>query len=168
MNRKMMMTVVMSLLMLAMVGSMAWAAAEDGINLTSVAEVEVLVTNDQGEQEVKLVDASQASVVPGDEVIFTTFYSNGGKEPIDNVVINNPVPEHMQYVDGSAMGAGSRIVFSIDGGKSYGRPEELLVIGTDGKKRQAKSSEYTHITWEVEGSVLQGKSGSVRFRAQLE
>ena len=172
MKRKMMRVVMVSFLVSAITWSMAWSIAwatdKGGIELKSVAEVEVVVTNNKGEKEVELVEASKASVVPGDEVIFTSFYTNVNKEPADKVVITNPVPEHMLYVDGSATGAGSRIVFSIDGGKSYGRPEELMVTGSDGKKRQAKSSEYSHIRWEVKEAVLQGKSGFVRFRAQLE
>lgn len=168
MKRKVMAAVVASFLVSVMVCSMAWAAGEGGIELKSVAEVEEAVTNDKGEKEIRLVEASKARVVPGDEVIFTTYYTNLGKDPAGKVVITNPVPEHMLYVDGSAVGAGNRIIFSIDGGKSYGRPEELMVLDSGGKKRQAKASEYTHIRWEVKEAVLQGKSGSVRFRAQLE
>ena len=168
MSRKLITAVVALFLLFAMAWPMAWAAGGGSIELKSVAEVEEAVINDKGEKEVRLVDASKANVVPGDAVLFTTYYTNVDTVPAEEVVITNPVPEHMLYLDGSAAGVGSRIVFSVDGSKSYGRPDELVVMDSDGKKRRAKASEYTHIKWEVEGSVLQGKSGSVRFRAQLE
>src|SRR5512139_193203 len=78
------------------------AQQKGGIELATVAEVEVTGKNAQGEKEVKRMEAAMAKVVPGEVVIFTTRYANKGKEPANNVTIMNPVPEHMTYVDKSA------------------------------------------------------------------
>ena len=84
------------------------------------------------------------------------------------MVITNPVPEHMNYKGGSAAGEGMAITFSIDGGNSYDRPENLKVKNTDGKERIAEPSEYTHIRWVLNGSIQPGEGGEVIFRAILQ
>src|SRR5512139_1545220 len=123
------------------------AQQKSSIELTTVAEVEVTGKNSQGEKEVKRMEAAMAKVVPGDVVIFTTRYSNTGKEPANNVTIMNPVPEHMAYVDRSAEGRGARIDYSIDGGRTYAAPDKLVITDGQGKTRMALAKEYTHIRW---------------------
>ena len=164
MKKKIMMAMV--LVMLMPVG--AFAAEPGSIELRSSAEVEVKVVNDKGEKEIKRVGAEEAEVFPGDEVIFSTHYRHVGEKPADNVVITNPVPEHMTYVGGSAEGEGTEILFSIDGGTKYGRPEKLTVKTADGTERLAAPAEYTHIRWMFKKDLLKGHTGSVSFRAKLK
>ncbi len=143
-----------------------WAQPKGNIELKAVAEVEMEVINAKGEKELKRVPA--ARVVPGDFVIYTIYYANVGKEPADKVVITNPIPEHMRFEDGSASGEGTRITFSVDGGKRYDVPVNLTIVGADGKKRPAKGSDYTHIRWTLQKSLTPEEKGLVSFRAQLE
>ena len=145
------------------------AADEKGaIELKSVAEVEIEVTNEKGEKEMKRVDASKAEVLPGDEVIFTTYYSHIGKEAAEDIVITNPVPEHMTYVAKSAEGEKSQIVFSIDGGKTYDFPSRLKVKEGPGRERPARVDEYTHIRWQFPQPLNPGDKGEVSFRAKVK
>lgn len=147
----------------------AAARAQQGsIELKSIAEVEVTETNAKGVKEVKRLDASKAKVVPGDVVIFTTTYTNIGKQPADKVVITNPVPEHMDYLDKSAEGKGANINFSVDKGKSYGTPDKLMVTDAQGKTRKAGPMDYTTIRWTLVKPVPPGGTGSVSFRARLQ
>ena len=144
-----------------------WAQQDNTIGLKLVAEVEIEVINDKGEAELKRVPA--ARVVPGDQVIYTIYYANAGKEPTDNVAITNPVPEHMSYLEGSASGADTVIIFSVDDGKTYDLPAKLTITGANGKKRPAKGSDYTHIRWTLQKSLApEKKGGYVNFRARLE
>jgi uncharacterized repeat protein (TIGR01451 family) len=138
------------------------------IQLTSVAEVEVTEKNAQGEKVVKRKEAALAKVVPGDQVIFTTRYVNTGKQPADNVTVMNPVPDHMTYVDKSAEGKGARIEFSVDGGKTYGSPNKLMVTDGQGRLRSAMARDYTHIRWVLTAPLAPGGTGSVSFRTQLK
>ena len=143
-----------------------WAQQKGNIELKAVAEQEKEVINDKGEKEITRVPV--ARVVPGGEVIYTISYRNVGQEPTDNVVITNPVPEHMFYREGSTSGADTIITYSVDNGKTYDLPAKLTVVGADGKKRPAKGSDYTHIRWTLQKSLAPGKKGHVSFRAQLE
>lgn len=144
------------------------ALAESYLNVISKSEIDVIVVNEKGEKEVKRVDAAKAKVVPDDEVIFTNIYENIGKLPLTDAVINNPVPEHTVYVDKSAEGKGTRIEFSIDGGKTFGQPNALLKVGKDGKAKPAPASDYTNIRWTVEKPVPPGVKGSVSFKARVK
>jgi len=146
----------------------AMAAEKGAFRLASRSEVDVVEVNAKGEKEVKRVDAAKAKVVPGDTVIFTNVYENVGSEPVTKAVINNPVPEHTVYVDKTAEVKGARAEFSIDGGKTYGLPKTLMVVGTDGKAKQAQASDYTHIRWTIEKAVAPGAKGSVSFKAKVK
>lgn len=144
------------------------AAEKGGIELKSTAEVDITVKNDKGAKEVMRVDAANANVVPGDTVIFTTHYANLGSQPATNVVIHNPVPAHMLYLDDSAAGEGARIEFSIDNGKTFARPEQLKIKTTEGKERMATAAEYTHIRWTILGEIGPGAKGLVSYKAKVK
>jgi uncharacterized repeat protein (TIGR01451 family) len=142
------------------------AQAKGGVELRMVAEQEIEVVNDDGEKEVKRIEA--AKVVPGDVVIYTIHYMNRGEEAADSVVITNPIPEHMIYKNGSASGEGTTITFSVDEGKTYDSPENLKVVAAEGKERPAQASDYTHVRWTFKESLLPEATGYVAFRAILQ
>ena len=159
--------ILLPLLILALASpAMALAQQKGTIELKSIAEVEVEGFNAEGQKVTKRVPA--AKVVPGSEVIYTNVYTNRGSEAAAKVVITNPIPEHMQYIPASAQGTDTVITFSIDGGQTYARPERLFVVESDGAKRQAQPSEYTHIRWARQKALDPGKNGQVSFRARLD
>ena len=143
-----------------------WAQSKGHIKLTSVAEVEKEVFNAEGKKEIRRVPATK--VIPGSEVIFTTLYENISKDKAENAVITNAVPEHMLYKQASATGAGTRITFSIDNGKSYNIPSQLFVMDAAGRKFPARPQDYTHIRWTFDTPLPSGAKGDVSFRAILK
>ena len=145
------------------------AIAEKGsLKVTNISETEIIVTNDKGEKEKKLVNTSKVSIVPGDVVIYTIVYENVSDKTADNITITDHVPGHMVYIGGSATGDDTEITFSIDKGKSYHRPEELMIKKLDNTERVALPEEYQSIRWLVKRSIKAGDKGSVRFKAKLE
>ena len=146
----------------------ARAVAEDknGVEIRAVAEVEVKVKNDAGVEETKRVPASK--VPPGVAVIYTLHADNKGSKPADDVVVTDPIPEHMDYVDGSASTQGTKLTFSVDGGKTWAAKDKLMVKGKDGALRAAAAEEITHIRWQFEKPIAPGESRSVEFRARVE
>ena len=82
-------------------------------------------------------------------------------------MITDPVPAEMRYVQGSAFGPGTRIVFSADGGRTWGTADTLFVTGPDGTSRPAVADDYTHIRWTMRSSLKPGGRGFARFRAEL-
>jgi uncharacterized repeat protein (TIGR01451 family) len=151
-----------------LVPAAAWAQQKGGVVIRSVSEVEVKQKNAEGKEEVKRVDATKTKVLPGETVIFTNYYTYSGDKPATNVVIKNPVPDHMIYLDGTAAGAGTRIEFSADKGKTFGTAGKVTVRSADGKERRAAAADYTNIRWTLEKPLNKGAKGSVTFRAKVK
>lgn len=146
----------------------ATATAQDGalVKLKSEVLKETQIVNEQGEKETLFVPVSSA--MPGEVLTFTISYVNEGDEEARDILLTNPVPEHMVYEGESAAGEGSRISYSVDGGVTYGAPDSLSVTGDDSKKRQAVPSDYTHIRWQLIDPVPPGGNGVVTFRASVK
>lgn len=142
------------------------APAEPGtIKVQSLAEQEIEVKLPNGKTEKKRQPVAKA--VPGSEVIYTTRFTNQGKQPAGNIAITNPVPENTAYVGGSAFGANTAITYSLDG-KTYATPDKLTVTTPEGTPRPALPAEYSHIRWTYQGDLPVGKTGEVGFRVQIK
>ncbi len=140
-------------------------AASPAVAVKVIAEVESS-TEQQGHQVTHLVAADR--VVPGDHVIYTLAVRNTGTEPVPAPTVTNPIPAHMQYVADSAVGPGAEVSYSVDGGLSFDKPENLQVPTPDGRRRAAVPADYTHIRWQLK-NVLKGNSVAfVRFRAVVK
>jgi uncharacterized repeat protein (TIGR01451 family) len=133
--------------------------------LEATAETEVRVVNEKGDVEVVRVEARR--VVPGDVVIYTVRCTNLGSEAVENVVVTNPIPQHMTYVGGTADGIDATITFSVDGGETYGQPSALTITDEEHEERPAVASEYTHIRWEFRTPLAPHERRLVSYRARL-
>lgn len=155
-------TSIITSLMLVLGLSTAFAA-DDPMELTMTVEEEVAVIDDQGNPSTKRIAAE--SIIPGDTVVYTTTYRYTGEKPADNVVITNIIPKEVTYLPGSATGS-QTITFSVDGGNSYDREENLSITTADGKQRPASAKDYTHIRWLLP-RVKSGQTGSVSFLSKV-
>ncbi|MBI5845278.1 MAG: hypothetical protein HZB23_11485 [Deltaproteobacteria bacterium] len=144
----------------------AFAETRGAIELTSLAEKEVVVTDASGKAVKKLVAAEK--VIPGDEIIYSVSFRHVSDKPAEKVVLDNPVPEHMIYVPGSAEGRDTSITFSVDGGKTYHPEKDLRVKKADGTYRPAMPEDYTGVRWTLKKAVRPGEKGRVSFKAKLK
>lgn len=149
----------------ATLGVVHSAHAQGCIELKNTAEIEQEYTDAQGKKAKRLVPA--AKVVPGDQVIYTVTAKNVCEKPAENIVIANPVPAHMRYVQSSAMGVGTDISYSLDG-KSFAQPDALAVREADGSTRPARPDEFRHVRWAFKTPFAPGATAFVRYRATLE
>jgi uncharacterized repeat protein (TIGR01451 family) len=141
-------------------------AGSPAVAIEITAEVEVKVKTADGREEVKRAPA--AKVTPGTTVIYTLNAKNTGKDPAADVVMTDPIPDQMEYVDGSESAEHARVTFSVDGGKSFAAKEALKVKGEDGQMRAALPSDFTHIRWQLEKPLAPGEARAVSFRAKVE
>ena len=141
--------------------SLASAAADIKVSITAEKEVVVM---ELGKEVKKIVTAKET--VPGETIIFTLHFENKGDEVAKDVKLVDPIPEGMEYINGSVFGPGSEITFSIDQGKTYKKPS-LLTYEVDGKKRVASPELYSHIQWVVK-ELSAGKSASAGFKARVK
>ncbi|HWK75332.1 MAG TPA: hypothetical protein VNQ81_13730 [Povalibacter sp.] len=157
----------------------AWLApaarAAESIETTLVAEVRE-ETNVAGHRIARLVPAKVLH--EGQVVFYTVRILNQGSEPAREVVVVQRVPENTHYVPNSAGGPGTEITFSADGGQTFAREGQLIVMEqslplsepSDGAARQpltrpATAEDYTHIRWRLRNSLAPGAVALARFRA---
>ncbi|MBE9516743.1 MAG: DUF11 domain-containing protein [Proteobacteria bacterium] len=138
------------------------AMAEQGSIEIKIEVKKVEITTVYGEKKVREVEAK--TVVPGDELLYTVFFKNIDRVPVDNIAINDPIPDATRYKEGSAFGAGTEITFSVDGGKSYAKPDDLTVTNKKGETRKAQAEDYTNIQWVFRPKLAPGKTGTAQFR----
>jgi uncharacterized repeat protein (TIGR01451 family) len=131
----------------------------------SIAEVETR-SMVAGREVVKLIPADR--VVPGDRVIYTLEVRNTGATALDSPIVTHPVPEHMRYVADSAVGPGAEVSYSVDGGHTFERAENLKVPGVGGRPRPAAAADYTDICWQLKNSLKANSVAFVRFRALVK
>jgi uncharacterized repeat protein (TIGR01451 family) len=113
----------------------------------------------QGKQKVTWQELKgQATVQPGDILLYTVSGANSGEKAVKNLTINQPIPQGMKYVLQSATvntKTGAKITFSIDGGKSFVEKPTVQVRQADGKVKTipAPAETYTHIRWNFGDSI---------------
>ena len=146
------------------IGFQAQAAQQGHLKVSSNAEKMVIV-NQGGKKAYKFIPAKK--VLPGEIVQYRTFIENISNKPAENINIVNPIPKHTVYLPHSATGKNTNTVFSVDGGKHYGKAGTLRVRGRDGKLHLAKPSDYTHIRWQYQGRLAPKAKEAVSFRVRL-
>jgi len=147
----------------------AWSAravdpGSPGLEIKATAEVEVMVKGPDGKEELKRMPA--AKVTPGSTVVYTLSAHNVSGKPAADVVVTDPIPAEVEYVDDTSEGA--RVTFSVDGGKTWGAKSALKVKTEDGSMRAALPGDFTHIRWEFQKPLAPGESRAVSFRAKVE
>jgi len=124
------------------------------------------------ERVVPAADGAAAALVPlaaapepGDELVYTVTFVNAGGQAAAGIRITQPIPAAVRYVEGSAAAPRATVLFSIDGGRSFGPAEELLVDDGRGRLRPADPGAYTHVRGLLDGEIEPGARGFLRFRA---
>ena len=133
---------------------------------TSVAKVETRIAADGREQEIGL--AAAEVLFPGDRLRYRISFTNASGESIAPGIIriSNPVPEAVEYLEGTALNRESRVQFSIDGGASFA-PAEALILVENGVRRSARAADYDAIRWTWNRALHPGETGVVSFDARL-
>lgn len=153
------------ILMMSAMTAYALAQEQGNLNVITTVQKQEVTLSAAGEPVTELVPA--ATVIPGDRVVYTITFQNISDEPAESVVITNPIAETLTYVDGSAFGPGTEILFSIDGGQSFAE-REALTVDEDGETRSAEPKDFTHVRWVMQQDLAAGAQGMARFTAVLK
>jgi len=135
------------------------------IVLTTVAETEQVSKASDGTESKTYVPAKH--VVPDSVVVWTTSARNVCAKGAEHVVINQPVPEHMNFVADSAVGGGTQIALSVDG-KDFHPANQLTVREQDGSTRPARATDVHMVRWTLDGALAPQDQVTVRYRAVLQ
>ena len=139
-------------------------AAEEQIKVWSTAET-VTITEKDGKKvkNKKIV----SKLLPGKTFYYSTFFKNVSKKAVDGVSIINPIPKSTQLIKDSAWGENSAVLYSTDGGKTWGKSGELKKKNKEGKMVVAKTSDFTHIRWKHNGPLKSGSTRKTGFQVKL-
>lgn len=139
--------------------------ARDGFGLEVRTLVETVTPGPDGAGTLPVALPPETVPQAGEALVYTVRFRNSGLGLVDGVRITKPLPPEVRYVAGSASGPGCDVLFSVDGGRTFGQPSELSVRGADGAFRPAGPDDYTHIRWRLLTPLAAKGTGFVRFRA---
>ncbi len=117
---------------------------------------------DHGAPVPKLQPAER--VVPGDVLVYTVEVRNTGPYAAESPVVLQPIPNHTMYLADTAVGPGVDVDYSVDGGHTFDKPENLKVAGS---ALRASAADYTHIRWHLRNRLKPNSIAYVRFRVQV-
>jgi len=140
----------------------ARADEQSDIATELVAEVRENVSTTPGHEVYRYAPARMLE--QGQVVYYTLRITNQSTVPLRNVAVVQPVPANTTYLADSASGPGAAVSFSVDGGKTFG-PPEVLMISVEGSTQFAHASQYTHIRWQLRNPLAPGAIALARFRA---
>lgn len=94
---------------------------------------------------------------PGDRVIFVVNWKAArGRD----FTVTNPMPRAVSF----QAGTGGDEDVSVDGGRSWGKLEDLTVRDADGRTRHAVPEDVTHLRWRVPGAIAALGAGQMTYR----
>lgn len=136
------------------------AVASEAVELRTQLMAEVRESAGTAERPTfRLVPASRLS--QGQVVYYTVRITNPTPVFANKVQVSQLIPANTSYLPGSAAGPGADIDFSIDGGQTFGRAENLKQA--DGTR--APPERYTHVRWTLRNPLAPGATALARFRA---
>lgn len=149
------------------------------VKIESLAQVERIEKDANGNDISKLFSPTDVKVIPGDRLVFTNSYRNTGVVPVTGFVVNNPIHPAVSFAEVSEDWA----LVSVDGGKSYGKLVDLTVAVSpeqveEGEAsaevtdlatiRAAQPSDVTHVRWSFPKAIASGASGKLKFRGVVK
>lgn len=145
--------------LLTALASVAHAAESVELQTELIAEVRESV-GAQDRQIHRMIPARTLS--QGQVVYYTLRITNPTPVFANNVVVSQMIPANTTYLPASAAGPGADVEFSIDGGQSYARAEDLKIADSG---TRAPPDKYTHIRWRLRNPLAPGAMALARFRA---
>ena len=138
-------------------------AADKGIRLDALLEKIVDSKGQDGSARFELVPAVVSA--GGEQFVLTLRFTNTTGSMVDGVRITSAIPAGLRYVAGSATGPGGLVLFSVDGGRTFGTEQELTARGANPESGGAEQNAYTHVRWVLKAPLEVDAAGFVRFRA---
>jgi len=137
--------------------------ADKRIRLDALLEKVVESKGPDGTARVDLVPAVVSA--GGEQFVLTLQFTNTTGAMVDGVRITSAIPSSLRYLAGSATGPGGLVLFSADGGHTFGAEQEFAVRAADSESGGADPGAYTHVRWLLAAPLEVGATGFVRLRA---
>ncbi|HIP46084.1 MAG TPA: hypothetical protein EYG95_00850 [Campylobacterales bacterium] len=142
------------------------SAKESAVTLSTKSYKEVVKIDSSGAKKIFLEEAKK--IVPGDTVVYKNSIINNSNKSVSDMVLNNAIPKYTEYVaDSAKCEKDCDILFSVDGGKEFDKPENLMVNAGD-KARLALPREYTNVRWILTSALDANSITDVSFKTRLQ
>jgi uncharacterized repeat protein (TIGR01451 family) len=138
-------------------------AANKGVRLDALLEKIVESKGPDGAAHYDLAPGVVSA--GGEQFVLTLRFTNATGTTVDGVRITSAIPAGLRYVPGSATGPGGLVLFSLDGGHTFGAEQELSARATGPESSGAVQTVYTHVRWVLEAPLEVAATGFVRLRA---
>lgn len=96
----------------------------------------------------------------GDRLVFVLRYRNAGSAPVQGVALTNAVPATLRIEPDQPT-----MQVSVNGGRSWGRLDALVVPTPLGGTRRATAEDVTHVRWALPPTLPPGTGGQISYRA---
>ncbi len=147
----------------AALAQLADRPADKGVRLEASLEK---IVESSGPDGAPRFDLARAVVgAGGEQFVLTLRFTNTTGTMVDGVRITSALPTGLRYVAGSATGPGGLVLFSIDGGRTFGTEQELAARRAGPESGGVEVNTYTHVRWLLEAPLQVGATGFVRLRA---
>lgn len=146
---------------------------KSSLTLLLSVEKQTIQTDAQG-KEVRgwqAIPGNNVAAAPGQMLRFTLKAENTGDRPAKKLMLAQPIPPGTSYVLNTATAQSPvRIVYSIDGGKTFVAKPTVKVSLPDGKTevRPAPAEVYTHVRWFFDQALLPKTSSKVFYQVKLK
>jgi len=165
MQKTMQITIINIFAVAAMMTSLTVNAEEGAIRFSNKAFKQVITKAADGTVSVDYVEPEL--VLPKDVILYEIEFENISDQPVDDIVINNPIANNSAYREGSATDDVAEVTFSVDG-KTFAPAGSLTVKDSNGRTWQAKPEDYTAIRWTYKGSLQPGEKGMLSYKTVIK
>lgn len=110
------------------------------------------------------------ALLGGDVIRYGLVFTNVTDAAVGRIEFKDEIPAGLRYVAGSARADRDDVTiqFSIDGGAIYSaQPLVAEIVAGRRVLKPAPAERYTHIRWQLRGSIEPGARLMAEFRAQL-
>jgi uncharacterized repeat protein (TIGR01451 family) len=133
-------------------------------------KLEIIITDTKVNQTEAELKGGSVTHSPGDTIEYVLTSKNVGDALMTEPTIVDPIPAGVTYIPKSATGNNAEILFSIDGGATYGSwPMQYSVRNSRGiiLKREATPEMYTHIKWRILENIPPGGAHISTFKVMV-
>lgn len=117
-------------------------------SMQQVKNIEAAISSKKEITELAIINtANKQNPFPGDTITYTITYHNIGNAFAQDIVVTNPIPENMMYVEGSAKG------------------ENAAVTVVRKQAAPPQQGEVESVQWKITKRIYPGEEGTVTMKA---